>query len=551
APEPAAEVPAPIPPPAPEPAAEVPAPIPPPPPAEEKPKTAAEPPKPPPATISLKSDEAQKPEAATPPPAPAAPPAPPEPPKPAAEDKPKEKSDAKPVISLGLKQATDAAGAAPTPPEPPKPASDEKPKISLGLNKPDDKSAEEKPKISLGLSKPDQDPAEEKPKISLGLSKPSPASPAAPPAPAQPDKKEEPVAEEKPPADQNEQPPQIETPKPGILAKAKKETSKLSLDDAKASLNTTMAIEDMPTVVQGVPGRIKKETSRIDLPTTSNVGTPAVQKVSAANVVKGIPSKMKSETSKLDIKAATGPTPDVAEKAKEITDSLDNMLKQAQEATMRIEIEDTKNPTEMTQQVETIGRDALRERTTKVDLSNILGKDAQGQKTVVKPRGAAASAAAPKTMKIRRPGGAPAKTVKKAGDEAPTVAPSGAGGGESESGIELPGDNLQGAPTVQRKTIRIKRPDGAGSSPGKALTISRPSVGEMKEGEEPPPPPTMANMMQEEEGPTTGVLSLIGTLAATIVACVLVYVLVAQFNTIYKGQEDQSSMPFAGMIEVR
>jgi hypothetical protein len=144
-------------------------------------------------------------------------------------------------------------------------------------------------------------------------------------------------------------------------------------------------------------------------------------------------------------------------------------------------------------------------------------------KTVVLPKpGAAAPAAPPKTVVLKRP------------DEEAEATKG------TTSRITIPEGAAEPGPTTQRKTIRIKRPGAGAPTGGKTLVIARPSkpapmtlpASAREQAEE------IAREMEPDEGP--GVLFALLTLAAVLVAAVLVYVLAAQTVA--------PSLPFPGRL---
>ncbi|HMP75935.1 MAG TPA: hypothetical protein PKE12_06540 [Kiritimatiellia bacterium] len=117
---------------------------------------------------------------------------------------------------------------------------------------------------------------------------------------------------------------------------------------------------------------------------------------------------------------------------------------------------------------------------------------------------------APKTIALKRPAAVAEPTpTERAVSEAK----------KSETArIDLPADGGSERPTTRPKTIRIKRPDG--TTARKALTIARPDPS-VSQG-----PSTISVEGDEEESAGTAFSVL--ALVATLIACVLIYVLAAQ-----------------------
>ncbi len=147
-----------------------------------------------------------------------------------------------------------------------------------------------------------------------------------------------------------------------------------------------------------------------------------------------------------------------------------------------------------------------------------------------------ATPAAPKTIRIKRPGGAMPATSEMDDGAAPAIKPA---AGEVRKGetsrIELPPDAGTPRPATRKKTVQIKRTVGAASGTP-TLTISKtPSRFVEPTGE-----------VYVEKGP--GWPAMAATILALLVSGVLLYVQIAQFKPIIK-QEDVPSMPFWGQLK--
>ncbi|MBU0677624.1 MAG: hypothetical protein KJ626_05875 [Verrucomicrobia bacterium] len=207
-------------------------------------------------------------------------------------------------------------------------------------------------------------------------------------------------------------------------------------------------------------------------------------------------------------------------------------------ATMRIQLEDeTVSSQDETVEDAQIAREVEepKKETARIDLSEVLtGQEEKSSK----------SGGAPKTIRLKKPDStAPTVSLKRPSEppEAGTMmisAPedfSEAPEKGATARIDLPSqdEDTSVAPT-RRKTIRIKRPDGS-TGAVRPMTVAR--TGEFA--------PPLAEKEEIEEGPGVGMT--IVAVAATLVAAVLVYVLVAQLSSIGLDKLT-ASLPWAGRI---
>jgi hypothetical protein len=162
----------------------------------------------------------------------------------------------------------------------------------------------------------------------------------------------------------------------------------------------------------------------------------------------------------------------------------------------------------------------------------------------VAPEAAPAKPAPPRTVRLQRPAAAPKTVVLPRPESEPATPrtvvmkkPEEAEPKGATSKISVPEGVLQQAPATQRKTIRIKRAEGPTTS--RTIAIARPvrptgiTVPESQEAEI---EKIMAETGGDEPGPAYAILAL----AATLVLCVLLYVLLAQTYL--------PNLPFPGKI---
>ncbi|MBU1909491.1 MAG: hypothetical protein KJ726_05540 [Verrucomicrobia bacterium] len=190
--------------------------------------------------------------------------------------------------------------------------------------------------------------------------------------------------------------------------------------------------------------------------------------------------------------------------------------------------------------------DAAKKQTARIDLKEVLGGDEdifKRRTAILDPSKiqAAEAAAAPKTIRIKRPEGAATGLIKPVSEPMTPSEPIAAEARKSETArIELPQEVAEAtgaeAPT-RRKTIRIKRPEG-GPPTARPLVVSKPSVAVSRAE---PGAPTGAPT-EEEAGTVFSIVAL----AAVLVACVLIYVLAAQVGTL--DTLIPPHMPFPGGV---
>lgn len=240
------------------------------------------------------------------------------------------------------------------------------------------------------------------------------------------------------------------------------------------------------------------------------------------------PPLKKSETARIDL-ASAKPPPSIVDKEKLPADAADYFGR----STMRIETGPADKKSE-TARIE-LPPEAAKAKTSKIDLASApeIFKATTMAIGVPATPPPAAKPLRPKTVMVKRPG-APAGPGESIIVSPATTASAAEQARKSETArIDLSAEELE-RPATRPKTIRIKRPDG--TTGRKPLAISRP------ESEEAAPArvsaPLAAAHAGEEEQP--GLLVGITAIAATIVAGILMYVLLAQ--TLAPG------LPFPGKI---
>lgn len=233
------------------------------------------------------------------------------------------------------------------------------------------------------------------------------------------------------------------------------------------------------------------------------------------------------DTTKLDATAAK-PPPSIIDK-KNLPADADDYFKRS---TMRIDVPGYGADKSDTAKIDAsaAASDAAKKKTSKIDLSAVTGqKEDAGAKGV--PVGIPARPGMPprpKTIQMKRPAPAAGESIIVSPE---TTASATEQARKSETArIDLSAEDVD-RPATRPKTIRIKRPDG--TSGRKALTISRPDA------EAAPAPVVEAGEVSGDEetaSPFVGVMALM----ALLVACVLVYVLLAQTFA--------PTLPFPGRI---
>lgn len=241
-------------------------------------------------------------------------------------------------------------------------------------------------------------------------------------------------------------------------------------------------------------------------------------------------SAKKSETARIDLTAAK-PPPSIIDKA--------NLPESAPEIfsrnTMRIDSPAGGDKKSETARIE-LPPEAEKRKTAKIDLANVPDIFKSTTMAIGLPATPpAATPSRPKSVLVKRPG-APAAVP----GEQIVVSPETTAGAmeqarKSETArIDLSAEELE-RPTGRQKTIRIKRPDGATGR--KPLSIARPAGGEAAAAEPSTiSAPVEADSGEEEPDLLTGILAI----AATLVAGVLFYVLLAQTVA--------TTLPFPGRI---
>lgn len=215
------------------------------------------------------------------------------------------------------------------------------------------------------------------------------------------------------------------------------------------------------------------------------------------------PADKKSETARIDL-ASAKPPPSIVDK-NQLPPDADDYFKRS---TIRIDVPPAPG--------------GGKSDTAKIELPPAVPDEAFRTKTppVGVPVTPPAGPARPKTIQMKRPAPAPGESIIVSPE---TTASATEQARKSETArIDLSAEELD-RPATRPKTIRIKRPDG--TSGRKALTISRPE--QSAAAEEPTAIQSAEEMvLGEEAGPDllTGLL----TIAATLVAAALVYVLLAQ-----------------------
>lgn len=301
----------------------------------------------------------------------------------------------------------------------------------------------------------------------------------------------------------------------------------------------------------------KKETTRIDLSEAQPKTPPPAPKPPTAPIPLKLVTakKAKEETTRIDLSEAKPPAPTAAQEPtgiqedvpKDVTDaakmktikieaidesdeSLEDVYKAAMERTQRVSLDEKQVDTAALEKAE--AREAEKKATARVNLKEFISKE--DEQEMLKKRTLAlddsAVVAPPKrksgTIRIE-----PASTaqIEAMGLQAPP--PDLDESRKSETArIEVPREAAGATkPPSQRKTIRIKRPDG--TSAVKPMPVARAPAGAE--------PTFKVSESAEEQEETAGTLFTVLTLVATIVVLVLLYVLTA---TLYPG------VPFPGRL---
>jgi len=157
-----------------------------------------------------------------------------------------------------------------------------------------------------------------------------------------------------------------------------------------------------------------------------------------------------------------------------------------------------------------LAMDAAKRKTSRIPLEEALTADKEPDEAA-EP----ADPARPKTIKIKRPGSETATVKAKKPAPADKTATEADNSELSKtSRLDIPPDATDATPT-QKKTIRVKRPDGGAAA--KPAATPHPAKGVV-------PPEPMGPIRSDEPGTVWAILAL----AASLVMCVLIYVLAAQ-----------------------
>lgn len=309
--------------------------------------------------------------------------------------------------------------------------------------------------------------------------------------------------------------------------------------------------EDTPEKKPGdapIPPRIK--LNGVAPPPTSPVAPPSATAGSAAPPPTLPKPGGKSDTSRIELSEARPPSLDLAKKMTariEIVPPIRIMSEVERMAAAKAGSDKIKATTAPLGRVVTPEVDASKKQTTRIDLTEVLGgsdEDIFKRRTALldatKIQAAAEAAAQPKTIRIKRPEGPSTGPIKPVSEPMTPAEPVTAEAKKGETArIELPPsvaeETAAEAPT-RRKTIRIKRPEGAEAAAVRPLVVSQPTTAAIAA------PPTAPKEAEEEAGAFFSVLAL----AAVLVACVLVYVLSAQVGTLESLAPP--NMPFPGGV---
>ncbi len=257
------------------------------------------------------------------------------------------------------------------------------------------------------------------------------------------------------------------------------------------------------------PSSDKKDTSRIELSDAETVDAEpesGSEPLSVRQIVKDSgdsDAAKKSQTSRIDLEQADAVADeDVNEAAKNTTVRVD-----LTGAMARMKDAETTPAGSDAEQAED-------ERSTTARIA----LDSEEDETAVP------SPEPPRTVRLKRPSSAPRTVVMKKTKSEPDDATAEKG---TTSRIQVPEGAIPQEPASTRKTIRIKR-SGAPAAGGaaKTLTISRPtkSEGPTLSAKADAAREDLESGIADEPGALFGIL----TIAAVLVLCVLVYILVAQ-----------------------
>lgn len=296
----------------------------------------------------------------------------------------------------------------------------------------------------------------------------------------------------------------------------------------------------------------KSETSRIDLSEAeaSDLPEPTVKSglnikdVFGKPVMPAISSTPKAETSRVDLEQAEEADPLVriardAALNRTARISLDEPPEAAQPSTAKSMDYTTHINLEGAGMDEAPVPPQTKEGTRRVtidDLATALPRDEESPKPIKTVR-LQRPTSVPKTVVLSRPGAAPVEKPE------PPAAPAIMERPESNAGatarIDVPPEAMEPTPSTQRKTIRIKRPDGSPTSTSKTVSLTRqPKISLVKapaaeESEASAASPVLSkqaqrlllNDMEDTPGTAFSVMSLV----ALLIAMALVYLLVAEF----------------------
>ena len=238
-------------------------------------------------------------------------------------------------------------------------------------------------------------------------------------------------------------------------------------------------------------------------------------------------AEKKSDTTRIDLSTAK-PPPSITDKNDLPPDAEDYFKR----STMRIDVPPgygipTGGKKSDTTRIDIppAGGDASKHQTSKIDLSSAASSSDDVFKSKTIPVGIPTpppppAPGRPKTIQMKRPAAAPGESIIVSPE---TTANATEQARKSETArIDLSAEDVD-RPATRPKTIRIKRPDG--TSGRKALAISRPS-----DEAAPDAAAVTADIAPaiESDDDEPGVFVGIVSIAALIVACVLVYVLLAQ-----------------------
>ncbi len=326
-------------------------------------------------------------------------------------------------------------------------------------------------------------------------------------------------------APESKMPPRLRIMRPKAAAPDETSTDEAAPDKPGKKSTTRIDIESAESApkkhipLQGIKrSSPKSDTSRVDLPDTQASDKDAEE-------IKP-PEKTVSKDTTEDDLSETAALSEVDEEALER--AIQETYQAAKESTQRVSLDDSESqapPKKFSEERE-------KDQTARLDQASLEERDeieSEKKKTMpIRPDTEAddgETARPPTTIKIKKP---PL-------DDRPTGTtipiPDLEESRKSETArIDLPKGVASAAPPTQRKTIRIKRPDGTAVT-RPVMSVSRPPKGERPAGAA----DEKAEAEREEESTAVCVLALIATMAALI----LVYVLAA---TLVPG------LPFPGRL---